>query len=357
MNCPHCGTPCEPGTQFCSECGGPLLTSINAGGTYGTNASNGQPSAVPAPPAPSMYPQQSGIPTQPIPVMPGLGDYAASGPAYRTSAMSPIPNAPASSAAGPAPRTTRRKTTVIVAIVAVLCVATLVLSSALLWTTFTSKSNTTSSAQTTNPQSTGSDSSGTSDGDTSDSSNSTDSDSSDSYDSSSSSSSSKKRKKQSADSQDSATKNDSGDSKTHGDSTDSSDSEPPSSTLKPYAKRNFTISVPENFQEVGGTNESPGFTFEGSGVEILAGTTTNPGRSAAEELDELKARAAVDITYELNADPSIYVSYEKDGDIYYIKECVSANSIISVQIRYPKTARDYGDPLTETVPATLQFTE
>lgn len=133
-------------------------------------------------------------------------------------------------------------------------------------------------------------------------------------------------------------------------------STPPSSTLKRYenAAGRYAISVPDNFRKTGTTSDGMGFTFAGSGVTITTWRSDNTSGSAQAEMDRLEANAGEPITYDLNADPSIYVSYYKGGYVYYIKEIVYADHIIGVQIKYSDDHRDVRDPLTETVPPTLE---
>ncbi|PLS26079.1 zinc ribbon domain-containing protein [Bifidobacterium parmae] len=149
---------------------------------------------------------------------------------------------------------------------------------------------------------------------------------------------------------------DSDDSGDSGDSATTDASTPPSSTLKRYenAAGRYAISVPDNFRKTGTTSDGTGFTFAGSGVTITTWRSDNTTGSAAGEMARLEANAGVPITYDLNADPSIYVSYYKGGYVYYIKEIVYADHIIGVQLKYSDEHRDVRDPLTEKIPPTLE---
>lgn len=141
-----------------------------------------------------------------------------------------------------------------------------------------------------------------------------------------------------------------------GDSATTDASTAPSTTLKRYENSagRYAISVPDNFRKTGTTSDGTGFTFAGSGVTITTWRSDNTTGSAAGEMARLEADAGVPITYDLNADPSIYVSYYKGGYVYYIKEIVYADHIIGVQLKYSDEHRDMRDPLTETVPPTLK---
>lgn len=147
-----------------------------------------------------------------------------------------------------------------------------------------------------------------------------------------------------------------GDSDDSGDSTANDADTAPSSTLKRYenAAGRYAISVPDNFRKTGTTSDGTGFTFAGSGVTITTWRSANTTGSAAGEMARLEADAGVPITYDLNADPSIYVSYYKGGYVYYIKEIVYADHIIGVQLKYSDEHRDVRDPLTEKIPPTLE---
>ncbi|WP_163196029.1 zinc ribbon domain-containing protein [Bifidobacterium platyrrhinorum] len=140
------------------------------------------------------------------------------------------------------------------------------------------------------------------------------------------------------------------------DGSDSADaSVPPSSTLRQYANTagGYSIGVPDNFRKSGDTSDGTGYTFNGSGVTITTWRAANTTGSAAGEMARVEANAGVEITYDLNADPSIYVSYAKGGYIYYIKEIVYADHVIGMQLKYAQSNRAFGDPLTETIPPTL----
>lgn len=375
MNCPQCGTPLEPDSLFCSECGYHLS---DAEAAQAMQAAQAAPSLWPTP---STYPasaaqaapipqpvQQSGIPTQPLPVMPGLGASLSNGlsnsadanasaagaagnpPAYASYATSSGVRSPASAAPGIATTTATatgltRGQKIIVALGGMLAVLLIVLC-VMLWMSMSGSSGAPAAGSSTTSQSSESGASGNANGSSKDSNDTSDGDASNG--SSSSSGTSKN----------SGTSEDQNGDSDKSDSQYGSTSEPPSSTLKSYSKNGFTVSVPDNFKEYGtSTNENPGYTFTGSGMEITAWRVANNGVSSADELAQLKASAKVDVAYELDADPSVYVSYERDGDIYYIREIVSDEGIIGVQLRYPKAHRSMYDSLTETIPPTLTFTE
>lgn len=375
MNCPQCGTPLEPDSLFCSECGYHLS---DAEAAQAMQAAQAAPSLWPTP---STYPasaaqaspipqpvQQSGIPTQPLPVMPGLGSSLSKGlsnsadanasaagaagnpPPYASYATSSGVRPPASAAPGIATTTATatgltRGQKIIVVLGGMLAVLLIVLC-VMLWMSMSGSSGAPAAGSSTTSQSSESGASDNANGSSKDSNDTSDGDASNG--SSSSSSTSKN----------SGTSDDQSDDSDKADSQYGSASEPPSSTLKSYSKNGFTVSVPDNFKEYGtSTNESPGYTFTGSGMEITAWRVANNGVSSADELARLRTSAEVDVAYELDADPSVYVSYERDGDIYYIREIVSDEGIIGVQLRYPKAHRSMYDSLTETIPPTLTFTE
>ena len=380
MNCPQCGMPLETDSLFCSECGYHLSDAEAAQAMQTAQAMPPMPSMRPTP---STYPasaaqaspipqpaQQSGIPTQPLPIMPGLGASLSNGlpnglsnsadanasaagaagnpPAYASYATSSGVRPPASAAPGFATTTATatgltRGQKIIVALGGMLAVLLIVLC-VMLWMSMSGSSGAPAAGSSTTSQSSESGASGNADGSSKDSDGTSDGDAS----SDSSSGTSKN----------SDTSNGQNDDSDKADSQYGSASEPPSSTLKSYSKNGFTVSVPDNFKEYGtSTNESPGYTFTGSGMEITAWRVADNGASSADELARLKASAEVDVAYELDADPSVYVSYERDGDIYYIREIVSDEGIIGVQLRYPKAHRSMYDSLTETIPPTLTFTE
>ena len=377
MNCPQCGTPLEPDSLFCSECGYHLSDAEVA---QSMQAAQAAPSLWPTPstyPAPasqaSPIPQpvhQSGIPTQPLPVMPGLvaslsnglskglsnsadANASAAGaagnpPAYASYATSSGVRPPASAAPGIATTTATatgltRGQKIIVALGGMLVVLLIVLC-VMLWMSMSGSSGAPAAGSSTTSQSSESGAPGNANGSSKDSNGDANGDTS----SDSSSGASKN----------SGTSDDQNGDSDKSDSQYGSTSEPPSSTLKSYSKNGFTVSVPDNFKEYGtSTNESPSYTFTGSGMEITAWRVADNGVSSAEELTRLKTSAEVDVAYELDADPSVYVSYERDGDIYYIREIVSDEGIIGVQLRYPKAHRSMYDSLTETIPPTLTFTE
>lgn len=362
MNCPQCGTPLEPDSLFCSECGYHLS---DAEAAQAAPSLWPTPSTYPASASPIPQPvRQSGIPTQPLPVMPGLGTSLSNGadasasaagaagnpPAYASYATSSGVRPPASAAPGFATTTATatgltRGQKIIVALGGMLAVLLIVLC-VMLWMSMSGSSGAPAAGSSTTSQSSESGASGNANGSSKDSNDTSDGDASNG---SSSSSGTSKNSGTSVDQNGDSDKSDS----QYG-----STSEPPSSTLKSYSKNGFTVSVPDNFKEYGtSTNESPGYTFTGSGMEITAWRVANNGVSSADELARLKTSAEVDVAYELDADPSVYVSYERDGDIYYIREIVSDEGIIGVQLRYPKAHRSMYDSLTETIPPTLTFTE
>ena len=371
MNCPQCGTPLEPDSLFCSECGYHLSDAEAAQAMQAAPSLWPTPSTYPASASPIPQPvRQSGIPTQPLPVMPGLGaslsndlskglsngadaNASAAGaagnpPAYASYATSSGVRPPASAAPGIATTTATatgltRGQKIIVALGGMLAVLLIVLC-VMLWMLMSGSSGAPAAGSSTTSQSSESGAPGNANGSSKDSNDTSDGDASNGS--------------SSGTSKNSGTSDDQNGDSDKSDSQYGSASEPPSSTLKSYSKNGFMVSVPDNFKEYGtSTNESPGYTFTGSGMEITAWRVANNGVSSADELARLKASAKVDVAYELDADPSVYVSYERDGDIYYIREIVSDEGIIGVQLRYPKAHRSMYDSLTETIPPTLTFTE
>lgn len=55
-----------------------------------------------------------------------------------------------------------------------------------------------------------------------------------------------------------------------------------------------------------------------------------------------------------DAGPSIYLSYQEDGTIYYEKEIITDRQIVGIMLKYPTSVRSTGDRLAETIPPTLK---
>lgn len=131
----------------------------------------------------------------------------------------------------------------------------------------------------------------------------------------------------------------------------------PSSTFRTYtdAANGIRISLPSNFRQVAVTDAATQGRYIGSGIEVTTWSKSNAqGLSTSSELGVRKAAAGVPVAYELVAGPSLYVSYEKGGYIYYEREVVSNGRIVGVQLKYPTSIRGTGDPLTATIPPTLK---
>ncbi|PLS31841.1 serine/threonine protein kinase [Bifidobacterium margollesii] len=132
---------------------------------------------------------------------------------------------------------------------------------------------------------------------------------------------------------------------------------PPSSTFRTYtdAANGIRVSLPGNFRQVAVTDAATQGRYVGSGIEVTTWSKSNAqGLSTSSELGVRKAAAGVPVAYELVAGPSLYVSYEKNGYIYYEREVVSNGRIVGVQLKYPTSIRGTGDPLTATIPPTLK---
>lgn len=351
MICTHCGTPIKDGDRFCTECGAPAPAPAPTASMPAAESQPASTAAVPSFSAPIPTPSPRPVPnppsqryTQPARFQPATAEGSPAPSAVPPMPTTSVPSArepdelrgytPATTPyVGKAKNETARKA--VIGIVGVLLAAALVAGTVVVHNIYLeshpSQQTAASTTNGTNEQNKSKDSSS---------------------DSSQSSGSSKSKDSSKSDSSDS-----------NDDSSDSSDSttvndpdEQPSSTMQRYTNTTggYEISVPDNFHKVGETSSGTGYVFVGSGVTITTWSGSNTVGSAQAEMERLEANAGEPISYDLNADPSIYVSYYKGGYVYYIKEIVYSDVIIGVQLKYPNDHRDMRDPLDSTVPPTLQ---
>ena len=84
------------------------------------------------------------------------------------------------------------------------------------------------------------------------------------------------------------------------------------------------------------------------------GSNNALSHSPQEELDWLKENLGgnANISLAQVAGQSVYLSYEQNGTITYIREVVTGGKIAAIEITYPTSERSSGDKLAETVPLT-----
>lgn len=121
----------------------------------------------------------------------------------------------------------------------------------------------------------------------------------------------------------------------------------------------FQIDIPGGFTWGGESANGDGRSFTKGGVTILAyGQHNALFHSPQDELNFMKENldSSASISFEQVSGQNIYLSYELNGAIFYIKEKVTDDYICAAQLTYPTSERSVGDPLTESVPPTLKFT-
>ena len=121
----------------------------------------------------------------------------------------------------------------------------------------------------------------------------------------------------------------------------------------------FQIDIPGGFTWGSESANGDGCSFTNNGVTILAyGQHNALFHSPQDELDFMKENldSSASISFEQVSGDNIYLSYELNGAIFYIKEKVTDDYICAAQLTYPTSERSVGDPLTESVPPTLKFT-
>lgn len=146
---------------------------------------------------------------------------------------------------------------------------------------------------------------------------------------------------------------------------DSKADEQPSTEAKDYANARFgyVANIPAGYVwgKESGNGDGRTFTNTTDGIQIKVwGSDNTSGNSPQQELDSLKASVSDEVTnpaFQLVAGQSIYLSYAKDGYIYYQREIVRDDKIAAIQLKYPTSNRSAGDPLTETVPKSLKFVD
>ncbi|WP_214376496.1 hypothetical protein [Bifidobacterium colobi] len=133
-----------------------------------------------------------------------------------------------------------------------------------------------------------------------------------------------------------------------------------SATMSTYANAFFGYSVdyPSNIIEGPESDSSDGCTIydPNSSVVITVWGAWNDvvaHSTPQSELESMRANAPMSPSYESVAGQSVYLSYQDGDTIHYIRELVTDDKILAVEITYSTSDRAAGDALTSTVPPTL----
>ncbi|MBT1170347.1 zinc ribbon domain-containing protein [Bifidobacterium sp. SO4] len=338
MNCLHCGNPLQPGDTFCQACG--ALQDDNGTLTDRTLRDNIPSDGIPTSPIPvSPVPLPPAVPAHTSAAAPqqGYQFQAGAGNASRASAAATTPSpATGSPATG---KTVKSQIVIVVLIAAIVAVVLCIVGIVAYGTGRLGQSGDTTTSASTGNGNSGAASSGD--------------------DAKQSGKSKSKTKSDAKDSTD--TKKKSGtDSDSQSETKDSKDKKAMDAGTATYSNGRFAyaVDVPASYDRGPESDNGDGVKFSDpdSGVQIAVWGQYNAlFHSPQDELDFLKENAGADPAFELVAGQSVYLSYEKDDTIYYIREIVTDEKIAAVKISYPNTDRAAGDPLTETVPPTLHF--
>lgn len=350
MNCLHCGAPLQPGDTFCQECGafqdnGRTLTDRTL--RDGTPSDGIPTSPIPVGPVP-LPPTAPARPTTPaqasgsaVPATYAQQDYRQRNyqePGVSDARQRPSTSIPASSSGSPTSSKTVKSQIVIVVLIAaiiavVLCIVGIVAYGSGHLGHEQSNTVTTSASANGGKSDTSSSDSGTKQ----------------------SGKSKSKTKTDARDSTDTKKKSDS-----QSETKNSKDKKSTDTGTATYSNGRFAyaVNVPASYNRGPESDNGDGVKFSDpdSGVQIAVWGQNNAlFHSPQDELDFLKENAGADPAFELVAGQSVYLSYEKDDTIYYIREIVTDAKIAAVEITYPNTDRAAGDPLTESMPPTLHF--
>lgn len=123
--------------------------------------------------------------------------------------------------------------------------------------------------------------------------------------------------------------------------------------------------MPRSGRSQGGRPSAQGHNGDGRKFDATSGSTQISvwgsnnalSHSPQEELDWLKENLGgnANISLAQVAGQSVYLSYEQNGTITYIREVVTGGKIAAIEITYPTSERSSGDKLAETAPLTLKF--
>lgn len=145
-------------------------------------------------------------------------------------------------------------------------------------------------------------------------------------------------------------------------SDDSSQSQSSQSGARTYTNARFSyrVDVPAGYKWQQESDNGDGRKFDatsGSTQISVWGSNNALSHSPQEELDWLKENLGgnANISLAQVAGQSVYLSYEQNGTITYIREVVTGGKIAAIEITYPTSERSSGDKLAETVPLTLKF--
>ena len=145
-------------------------------------------------------------------------------------------------------------------------------------------------------------------------------------------------------------------------SDDSSQSQSSQSGARTYTNARFSyrVDVPAGYKWQQESDNGDGRKFDaasGSTQISVWGSNNALSHSPQEELDWLKENLGgnANISLQQVAGQSVYLSYEQNGTITYIREVVTGGKIAAIEITYPTSERSSGDKLAETVPLTLKF--
>ena len=178
---------------------------------------------------------------------------------------------------------------------------------------------------------------------------------------SSGSDSSKTKNNDSETKEDTTNKDDSSDTDQKSKSDDNASGSMPDKMTSYYNDRfYYQVDVPADYARGPEPQNDDGLAFNDAATDIkitASGHYNALFHSPQEELDFLKSNIGVTPAYETVAGQSVYLSYEKDGYIYYQREIVTDEKIASVLLKYPTSQRSIGDQLAEKIPPTLKFVE